>query len=234
VSAPVLISIQVGLPRTLGTFGASDPLDRPWRTAFGKHPVEGRVHVGRGGLDGDGQASPDHGGPEKAVLAYSADHYPRWRSELGIPDLPYGAFGENLTIGGTSEESVCIGDIFQISGAALQVAQPREPCGNISRYWRRRDLTARVRSSGRTGWYLRVHSEGEIAAGLPVLLLERPFPQWTVERANRILHGLRREFYGEAAQLAACPLLSKEWRVKLARRAARVADFQDRQVTERP
>ena len=34
------------------------------------------------------------------VLAYSADHYRKWRRELGIPEMPFGAFGENLTIEG--------------------------------------------------------------------------------------------------------------------------------------
>src|SRR5262245_26543296 len=103
----VLVSIQVGMPQTRGVEGAIDPMDRPWATGFVKEPVHGLVHVGREHLDGDGQADLRvHGGVDKAILAYSAKHYPGWRAELGMPDLPHGAFGENFTIDGLDESTV--------------------------------------------------------------------------------------------------------------------------------
>src|ERR1700686_4067031 len=111
----VLSSIQIGKPASYGSEDAADPHDKPWTTGFFKAPVEGPVWVGTTNLEGDGQADlENHGGVDKAVLAYSADHYPRWRRELGMPDLPYGAFGENFTITGLSEESVHVGDIYGI------------------------------------------------------------------------------------------------------------------------
>jgi MOSC domain-containing protein YiiM len=76
------------------------------RTGFGKSPVPGPVRVGHSNLAGDGQADRRyHGGPDMAVLAYSADHYPAWRSELDWPELPLGGFGENLSIEGAAEDS---------------------------------------------------------------------------------------------------------------------------------
>ena len=94
-------SIQVGMPKSHGTEGARDPMDRPWTSGFVKRPVDGSVHVGRLNIDGDGQADlENHGGVDKAVLGYSAEHYASWRDELNLPDLPPGAFGENLIIGG--------------------------------------------------------------------------------------------------------------------------------------
>ncbi len=212
---PTLLSIQVSLPRHFGVEGAPDPMDRPWTTGFFKEPVEGPVWLGRTNLVGDGQADrKNHGGPDKAVLAYSAEHYPIWRVELNRPDLPYGAFGENFTIAGLTEETVCIGDVYAIGEARVQVSQPRQPCWKIARRWRIKDLTARVRETGRTGWYLRVLEEGYVEAGMPVELLERPFPQWTVARATEIMH--RRNEDREAAMaLAACPALSAVWRESL-------------------
>ncbi len=193
-------------------------MDRPWLTGFFKEPVEGPIWLGQTNLAGDGQADlKNHGGPDKAVLAYAADHYPAWRAELDRSDLPYGAFGENFTIAGLVEETVCIGDVYAVGEARVQVSQPRQPCWKIARRWRIKDLTARVQATGRTGWYFRVLAEGYVQPGLPVTLLERPFPQWTVTRAGEIMRD-RRDNPVAAAELAACPLLSTNWRESLSPR----------------
>jgi MOSC domain-containing protein YiiM len=163
-SSPRLVSVQRGRVRDLGN----------WTTAFLKEPVLGPVWVESRGVQGDQHADPRfHGGLEKAVLAYSAEHYPAWRAELGLPDMPFGAFAENLTIAGLDETSVRLGDVFDIGEARLQVTQPRGPCVKIARHWERRDLTARVVRTGRTGWYLRVLIEGHVEPGDPVRLFER-------------------------------------------------------------
>ena len=84
---PSLVSIQVGLPQTCGEAGATDPMRVQWTSAFVKQPVHGRVFLSNTGLAGDGQADREvHGGPERALLAYSAGHYPLWRAELGMAD----------------------------------------------------------------------------------------------------------------------------------------------------
>ena len=230
---PTLLSIQVGLPREFGVEGAPDPMDRPWTTGFFKEPVDGPVWLGRTNLAGDGQADrKNHGGPDKAVLAYSADHYPLWRTELNRPDFPYGAFGENFTIADLSETNVCIGDVYAIGEVRVQVSQPRQPCWKIARRWHIKDLTARVHETGRTGWYLRVLTGGYVEAGTPVVLLERPFPQWTVARATEVMNR-RREDPDAAAELAACPLLSAVWRETLAAEAAPRTAFAPRRRASR-
>src|SRR6202790_5421825 len=120
-------SIQVGAPQSYGFEDALEAHDKPWTTGFFKTPVEGPVSVGTTNLEGDGQADlENHGGIDKAVLAYSADHYAIWRGELTM-DMPHGAFGENLTIAGLNEESVHIGDLFGIGEATFEVSQPRQP-----------------------------------------------------------------------------------------------------------
>jgi MOSC domain-containing protein YiiM len=218
---PTVVSIQVGLPKRYGTPGAPNPMDRPWSSAIAKEPVSGPVYAGRFNLSGDAQADlAAHGGPEKAILAYAADHYPAWRQELGRPDLPHGAFGENLTISGLGEDTVCIGDVFEIGEAVVQVSQPRVPCYKLAYRWRIKDLTARVRVSRRPGWYLRVLHEGYLEPGAAVVLTVRPYPEWTVSETIRI-GDLRRKDPAAARRLAGCHLLTEAWRSWLIDEAAK-------------
>ncbi len=212
---PRLVSIQVGLPAVHGELGAADALDQPWRTGFFKTPVAGPVWLARLNLVGDGQANRRvHGGPDKAVLGYAARHYPLWRSELDLPDLPYGAFAENFTFSVLDESQVCMGDVYAIGGARVEVSQPRQPCTNISHRWRLPGLTQRVDETGRHGWYMRVLDEGVVVAGEPCTLLERPSPDWPIARAMRAMRQ-RTTNRAAAAALSELPSLSEAWRKTL-------------------
>lgn len=184
---PILQSIQIGLPKQYGD--PTDPQAGGWTTGIFKSPIEGRVPVNERGVEGDGQADPkNHGGIDKAVLAYSADHYPYWRQELAIPDLPYGAFGENLSVFGQSEKDVCIGDRYQIGDVTLEVSQPRQPCWKLGRRWQEKLLPKWVVETGFCGWYFRVVQGGWIQNGQSVSLLSRPCPAWTIQRSNDLLY----------------------------------------------
>lgn len=212
---PSLLSIQVGLPRSFDYAGLDDGEGRAWASAIVKEPVAGAVWLGQLGLDGDGQADRAvHGGPNQAVLLYAAEHYPVWRAELDQPELSWGAFGENFTVDGLSETSVCVGDSWAVGDALVQVSQPRRPCWKLGRRHGLPDLPLRVRRTGRGGWYVRVLREGHVAAGEPLELRERPCPEWTIARANDIMYRRERDPTVRAA-LAACPLLSKRWRAVL-------------------
>ncbi|MCM1983251.1 MOSC domain-containing protein [Lyngbya confervoides] len=211
-------TMQVGLPKTLGQDDAPDPMDRLWRTGFFKRPVVDPIWLGATNLEGDGQADlKNHGGVDKAVLAYSAHHYDYWKSHLHWPELPYGAFGENFTIVGQTESEVCVGDTYGLGEAKVQVSQPRKPCWKLSRRWRIPDLAQQVLANGRSGWYFRVLQEGLVAPGQAMRLIHRPYPEWTIARAHQIMH---HDFHDRAATLALanCPLLSENWREKLIRR----------------
>jgi MOSC domain-containing protein YiiM len=123
--------------------------------------------------------------------------------------LPYGAFGENFTISGQTEESVCIGDSYAIAEACVQVSQPRLPCWKLARKWQLKDLPTRVLKTSRGGWYFRVLTEGYVKSNLVLKLLDRPFPQLTITRVMEIY--LRRDREA-AAELAKCQLLEQNWR----------------------
>ena len=218
---PRIISIQIGQPTKYVHHGAGDGNGQTWTTAFFKTPVAGSVWVGRTNIAGDSQADLEfHGGTDKAVLAYSADYYGYWREHLGNADMPLGAFGENLTITGLDETSVCIGDTWQAGAVLFQVTQPRQPCWKLSRRWRIDDLARQVIANGKSGWYLRVLAEGELAAGCEMSLIERPHPAWTIQRASDLMHHHKGDLAG-AAELASLPELSAAWRETLHERIAK-------------
>lgn len=183
-------SIQVGRVRREGDPSAGDPLRRVWTTAFHKSPVDGPVAMTRLGLSGDSVADTrNHGGPDKAVLCYAAAHYRLWAADHPELGMAGGALGENLTLDGCDESTVCIGDRYRVGGGLVEVSQPRQPCWKIARRWGVKTLTKEVAQTGRTGWYVRVLEAGEVAPGQPVTLEHRPQPEWTVARANDILFG---------------------------------------------
>jgi MOSC domain-containing protein YiiM len=214
ISASRLVSIQTGRPRTVGDPDATGRMERQYSSAIWKAPVQGPVRVGRLGLAGDAVANTKvHGGPEQAVLMYALSHYPAWERELGRPLVP-GAFGENLSVVQLTEDTACIGDVFEIGDARLQVSQPRQPCATLARRHQVPDMIDIVLRNGRSGWYLRILREGSLEAGQEVRLMERPHPEWTVRRAARAMVARARDRL-EAATLAACPALSPGWRATL-------------------
>lgn len=214
-----LLAIHRGRVADIPATGSDAWWDKPWRTGFSKQPALTAVPLHAHGLDGDEQADlVNHGGSDKAVCAYPAGHYPLWRRSPELAGLPHGAFGENFTLDGADESAVCIGDVFEVGTAIVQISQPRQPCWKLARRWRVKDLAARVERSGRTGWYFRVLLAGLVTPGDALHLRERPHPEWTIALANEIMHH-RKHDAGAARHLAACPALSAGWQHALSARA---------------
>lgn len=185
-------------------------------SAIFKEEVAGSMRLTRLGLEGDQVADTKvHGGPDQAVLALPMDHYAAWAAE-GHP-FPVGAFGENLLLSGLAEDEACIGDILRIGEAQLQIAHPRVPCGTLQKRLEA-PVLQRVWETARGGYYLRVLKEGELRAGLPVELLERPHPGWTAKRALHLQWKPKADPDATLA-LAALPALSAHWRERLPRQA---------------
>jgi MOSC domain-containing protein YiiM len=208
----MVVSLQVGTPQQREwTDGEL------WESAIFKNPVDGPVLLARRGFEGDKQAdTKNHGGADKAALVYAHAHYPDWCAERDAL-LPPAAFGENLTVSDLTEAEVCIGDVYRIGAATVQVSQPRQPCWKQERRLEWPGLIVRMVDTGRTGWYLRVREPGAIAPGDTLTLLERPHPEWTVAEANRIKYHAKGE--KEAVQrLSDCPALAWVWRNSLKRR----------------
>lgn len=155
-----VISINAGLPRNVEWRG------QIVQTSIFKEPVSGTVTVRELNIDGDQQSDLTvHGGADKAVYVHPFEHYAFWRAELPSLEFPMGAFGENFTTTGLDEESVHIGDRFQIGSAQFVVTQPRMPCYKLTIRFNRPDMIKRFLQSGRTGFYLAVTREGQVTAG---------------------------------------------------------------------
>ncbi len=157
---PRVLAVSVARARTV------EWKAQPVRTGIYKEPTQATVAVRRLGLEGDEQADfENHGGPLKAVYAYPGEHYALWRQELPGTHLPWGAFGENLTIAGLSEETVRVGDRFRIGSAVLAATRPRFPCYKLGIMFGSETIIDRFLASGRTGFYLKVLEEGALTAG---------------------------------------------------------------------
>lgn len=215
-----LVSIQVGMPRIFGDEGGFRP-DRSWSSAILKEPVEGPVWLDELNLAGDRQDDLEvHGGPDQSILGYCAGHYPHWREELGRPDFPYGAFGENFTIEGLDEDTVSIGDTFEVGEAVIQVTSPRGPCWKIARRHGIPELTALVEKRGWTGWYYRTLQQGHVEAGQLLTPIERPHPDLTIRRVAAARRG---RDIDELKLLAALPELAGRYRGSVLHRLSRLA-----------
>ena len=214
----LLKQVFVGLPKTVGYKGAKNPMEREWTSAIFKDPVQGPVWVGKTGLTGDGQWDLEHhGGPEKAVFAYAFENYAYWQKDLGISEITSGAMGENLVMEKITEETISIGDTFQIGEAVVQVSQPRQPCWKPARRFKVKNLALLLQNTGRTGWYFRVLTEGIVEEGQTFTLVDRSYPQWTILKCNQVIHAKQQNFE-EIRELSQCELLAPSMRATLAKR----------------
>src|SRR5215471_6236125 len=170
-----VVAISVGRPKEVDWRG------RSVQTSIFKTPVSGRVHVTRLNIDGDEQSDRSvHGGAEKAVYAYPAEHYDFWGRELPDTELPWGSFGENFTTEGLTEDEVWIGDRYRVGSVELVVTQPRMPCYKLAIRFGRPDMVKRFLQSRRSGFYLAVEREGEVSPGDAIERFARDERQLTV------------------------------------------------------
>jgi MOSC domain-containing protein YiiM len=201
-----LISLNVARPQLITYKGETIS------TGIFKKPVSGTVMLRTLNLDGDRQADLSvHGGPFKAVYGYPSEHYKYWQHELPGQDLPWGAFGENFSTEGLSEDDLHVGDRFRIGGAILMVRQLRMPCYKLVAKFKRNDMIDRFLHSSRSGFYFSVEQEGEVREGNAIELLSQNPDGITITEMNRIVAHDRynRELLQKAV---ATPELPESWR----------------------
>lgn len=216
------------MPMQLASVNVSRPVEvrhegKLINTGIFKMPVTGSVRVKRHNLEGDGQADLDnHGGEHKAVYAYSLDHYAYWQEVLNREKLDCGQFGENLTVAGLDELESCIGDQLQIGNALFVITQPRVPCFKLGIRFADASMPKLFSESARTGFYLRVLSEGSIEAGDAVDLVKRGYGKLPV---RTLFVAYLKAGEGDAARILAraleVPELSPEWRANITKRLER-------------
>ncbi len=178
-----MISVNTGQARD------ADWAGRLRRTAIDKRPAGGALPVRKLGVGADEQVDkPDHGGYEQAVYVYAREDLDWWAGRLGR-DLRHGIFGENVTTAGLDVTSALIGEVWRLGTAVVQVTSVRIPCVVFQNWLGEEHWVRRFADAGRPGAYVRVLTEGMLAAGDPVEVLSRPAQQVTVAEAMRAFYG---------------------------------------------
>ncbi len=198
-----ILSVNVGGVREFEYNG------RPAKSAIWKSPVDGRIRVRGVNLEGDDQADRAvHGGPDKAVYAYAIEDYRWWEEQLGR-SLEFGEFGENLTTEGIDVNGARVGERWKVGTTELEVSEPRVPCWRFSVRMNDKYFPRRFTEALRPGTYLRILTEGDVATGDEVGVMERPDHDLTVRDVFRIFSRDR----DEAERLLSVPQMSDSWRV---------------------
>lgn len=188
-----------------------------------KSATEMPLWLGKEGLQGDVQADRRvHGGVEKALHQYPVAHYGRLAE--AFPEarslLSPGSIGENLSVPGWDESNVCIGDVFRLGEAVIQVSQPRSPCWKIDRRFGVSGMARFIENEGLTGWYFRVLEEGLVTPGCALVRIDRMSPLLRVDELLRIWR-LPEPDPAVLQRLAATPGLAENWVRKLLERSRR-------------
>ena len=203
-------SLLIGGPKPFRSDGTKSAMARE---ATGKS-----VMLRRDGFDGDQVADTKvHGGPEKALHLYPPEHYPFWMAKVQGHDLlnTAGAFGENISASGLTEDKVKIGDQFRMGDAVIEIAQGRQPCWKIDHHFGVHGLSREIIRTGKCGLYFRVIEEGAVKAGDPLQQIYSPPHDWTVARTFKLLIGGGHRADGaveELHQLAALETLAEVWK----------------------
>lgn len=163
-----------------------------FQSAISKIAVNTSVMLTQFGLASDEQAdSSHHGGYEKALHHYAFEHYAYWKKTLGSASqdvlvLP-GAFGENISTTGMTEESIHFRDQLQLGSCIVEVSQSRQPCWKLNYRFSTPDMALRLQKTGKTGWYYRILQPGSVCKGDAISLLKRPYPEWPLTRVNQLI-----------------------------------------------
>lgn len=189
-------------------------------SAIVKRPTNGRVRINALGLAGDHQADRRvHGGPDKAVHHYAADNYSRLAKKYPQAESIFkaGVLGENISTSGISESELCVGDIFTLGSAVVQISQPRSPCWKIDERTGVPRLSIFVAENAISGWYYRVLEEGVVQRGESLTLIERAKNPLSLSGVWR-LYLAHRPSLDELEHALAQEALSGEWRHRLSTR----------------
>ena len=172
-------------------------------------------------LEGDGQADLwGHGGAFRAVYAYPFENYAYWERELGRSDFTNGQFGENLTVEGMLDDEICVGDVFRIGGALVEVSQPRIPCYKLAIKMGIDGFQNRFLQSGKVGFYFRVLEEGEVGPGDAIELVRRDPRRLTVTEVSNLLF-FDKDNLDATRQALQIPALSHGWKGSFQERLAK-------------
>jgi MOSC domain-containing protein YiiM len=209
-----IASLNTGTPREV-TYAEN----RKLRTSLQRTPVKEKTFLDLMGFQGDQVADPvNHGGRDKAVCGYPAEHYPTWQEELSR-EMPPASFGENLTIIGLTEDQIHIGDIFRIGEAEVQCTQPRQPCHKLTKIFGFPKLASRIQELGYCGYYFRVLKQGWLQTEMALERIHSDEQKISVREAHYLMYRDKTK-YDAIEQLMDHPALSESWKNSFSKRLA--------------
>lgn len=202
---------------------ATTPLENSARkelvTGMKKHPVV-KAYLTKTGFNTDAQADLEHhGGENKALFSMDTKTYETintlCQTHFAYDEVAH--FGENLIISNVTQKEICVGDIYSIGEAIVQVTQPRQPCWKLSASTNVKKMTAVIFQHGLTGWYCKVLQEGNISQQDTMVLQERSYPNLNIELLNQLINN---PMANEEVTLEAlsCEVLGKPFKESLQKR----------------
>jgi len=163
-----IVSTNIGEARTILWRGKNI------KTGIFKYSVDEPIYLDTEDVENDNVIDRRyHGGVDKACYLYSADHYEYWKNLHPNVEMPWGMFGENLTVEELHESEINVGDIFKIGDAIVQATQPRQPCYKLDMRFNASGLVKQFIDSGFPGVYVRVLEKGQVKAGDTMEIIER-------------------------------------------------------------
>lgn len=208
---PSLRTLSIGMPRALQTANGEE-----FSSAICKQTAK-EAFLSVDGFQGDGIAdTKHHGGPDRAVCIYPGEHYSYWKKEFSCM-LPTSTFGENLTVDGMLEKDICIGDMFTVGDAVIQVTQGRVPCSTISKRTGLPGLMKGMINTGFTGYLCRVVKEGIVRSNSPITLLQQDPNHVSILYANEVYFQRPKDLEG-LKRILEVDALAKEWQNMLKKR----------------
>jgi len=192
-------------------------------TGIFKVPTAEPLMVRKSNIDGDKQADLTvHGGVDKAVYAFPAEHYLYYQKILQQNSYETGQFGENLTTEGLLESDVHIGDRYRVGKVVFEVSEPRSPCYKFAIKMGTAESLSVCINSAKTGFYFRVLSEGVVQSGD---LIEIDYSNDTAPTVEEVhsLYYLDKQNIDGLTRAAQCNSLAKGWRDEFENRISKLA-----------
>lgn len=205
-----VIGLFVGTPKELGP--------KSQVTAISKESVTESLIINKESLEGDQVANLKyHGGPDRVIHHYSLEQYEYLKSvfpekaQLFVP----GSYGENLTTEKLTEADLCIGDIFTLGSAKVQLTEGRKPCSTIDLKYGFKGVLKEIVSSGRYGWFYKILEEGEVRVGEQLEFVERPYPNLNLKKIIFEMFQSKDRDMDFLKEVYVCPALSERWKERI-------------------
>lgn len=202
-----IVWLSKGTPSTLTYKG------KEFRSGIAKNQVNELQVTSKGIIGDDVENHEFHGGSERVICVYAYEHY-KYLEKLYQQSLPKAAFGENLTLKGMTEQDVCVGDIYQIGEAVIQISQGRFPCSTINKYTNIHTLLNKIIEHGYTGYFCRVLEEGVIYSNSSIKLLDKQPKEISISTIHHTYFHEKSNL-NQIESILSLDALSEEWILRM-------------------